>query len=168
MSAETLIQQAAADGVTLVLDPVGKVKARGNPEVLNRWAPILRKHKPEIVAALADAANDPNASRWRLTFADRDPLEVVTAPPMSRDEVTALYGAIDARPLPEPAAANVPTFEEWTAAAHALCNARADGDDEHRQALLDDYATTTPAYLRGILTWMQAETIIEQARRKEH
>lgn len=57
MTPETIIRQARVDGVTLILSPTGSIKAIGNGEAVNRWLPIIREHKPGIVAELR-AAND--------------------------------------------------------------------------------------------------------------
>lgn len=58
MNPATIIQQAAADGVSLILSPVGTIKATGEGAAVNRWLPLIREHKPGIVAALQEAAND--------------------------------------------------------------------------------------------------------------
>ena len=57
MTPEVIIEQVRADGVQLVLSPNGKIKASGGEGVINRWLPIIREHKPGIVAAL-QSAND--------------------------------------------------------------------------------------------------------------
>ena len=75
MTPAAIIQRAQADGVTLVLSPSGTIKAAGDREAVNRWLPIIREHKSEIVNelraasdsaydALPDAASD--ARRQRL------------------------------------------------------------------------------------------------------
>jgi len=58
MTLATIIKQASADGVSLILSPAGRLKATGDGAAVNRWLPIIREHKPAIVAALQDAAND--------------------------------------------------------------------------------------------------------------
>jgi len=58
MNAERILEQARADGVTLILSPAGTLKATGKQEVVQRWLPVLREHKPGILAALQAAAND--------------------------------------------------------------------------------------------------------------
>jgi hypothetical protein len=47
------IIREAADGVSLALSPPGTIKAVGDQVALNRWLPVLREHKPAILAALA-------------------------------------------------------------------------------------------------------------------
>lgn len=49
MSAETLIQQARAAGVTLRLEN-GKIKVRGKTSVVEKLTPTLRQHKSELIA----------------------------------------------------------------------------------------------------------------------
>lgn len=57
MSAATIIRAAENDGLRLALTDTGTVKCTGPKHVTERWAPQLRQHKAEIVAALT-AAND--------------------------------------------------------------------------------------------------------------
>lgn len=57
MTPAAIIQKARADGVTLLLSPSGTIKAAGDREAVNRWLPIIRKHKNEIVNELRAASN---------------------------------------------------------------------------------------------------------------
>ena len=57
MNTDTLIRAAVSDGLRLALTDVGTVKCIGPKQVTERWAPQLRQHKAEIVAAHT-AAND--------------------------------------------------------------------------------------------------------------
>ncbi len=57
MTPATIIQQAQADGVMLALSPTGSIKAVGNGEAVNRWLPVIRQHKAELLEELR-AAND--------------------------------------------------------------------------------------------------------------
>ncbi|OGA54971.1 MAG: hypothetical protein A3F74_17500 [Betaproteobacteria bacterium RIFCSPLOWO2_12_FULL_62_58] len=57
MTPATIIQKAQADGVTLILSPSGTIKAAGEREAVNRWLPIIREHKNEIVNELRAANN---------------------------------------------------------------------------------------------------------------
>lgn len=54
MSAASLIEQAAADGVGLAIaqDDSNTLKVLGNPQTVERWLPIIREHKPSILKAL--------------------------------------------------------------------------------------------------------------------
>ena len=58
MTPAVIIEQAAADGVRLALSPAGTIKATGNGDAVNRWLPLIREHKPGVLAALQEAAND--------------------------------------------------------------------------------------------------------------
>lgn len=57
MTPATIIKQAQADGVMLALSPTGTIKAVGNGEAVNRWLPVIREHKAELLDELR-AAND--------------------------------------------------------------------------------------------------------------
>lgn len=59
MNPATIIEQARADGVSLILSPAGTIKATGEGVAVSRWLPVIREHKPGIVVALQEAANDP-------------------------------------------------------------------------------------------------------------
>jgi hypothetical protein len=67
MSPSVLIREAAADGVNLALSSAGAIKAVGDQAAVNRWLPILREHKPALLAALAH----PNLSGVSPEFAVR-------------------------------------------------------------------------------------------------
>ena len=58
MTPAAIIKQATADGVNLALTPTGTIKATGDGTAVNRWLPVIREHKPGILAALQNAAND--------------------------------------------------------------------------------------------------------------
>jgi hypothetical protein len=53
MTTAAIIREAAADGVSLALSSAGTIKATGDQVAVNRWLPVLREHKPAILAALA-------------------------------------------------------------------------------------------------------------------
>ena len=57
MNVETIIRAAENDGLRLALTDIGTVKCIGTKQMTERWAPQLRQHKAEIMAALT-AAND--------------------------------------------------------------------------------------------------------------
>ena len=58
MNPARILERASADGVTLTLSPAGTIKATGDGAAVNRWLPVIREHKPGILAALQEAAND--------------------------------------------------------------------------------------------------------------
>jgi hypothetical protein len=53
-----IIRLANEAGVTLSLCRDGAIDIGGEVVAVNRWLPAIREHKPGIVAALQDAAND--------------------------------------------------------------------------------------------------------------
>jgi hypothetical protein len=53
MTPAAIIREAAADGVSLALSSAGTIKATGDQAAVNRWLPVLREHKPALLAALA-------------------------------------------------------------------------------------------------------------------
>lgn len=52
MTPTAIIRQAQADGVTLALSSAGTIKATGNGEAVNRWLPVIREHKAELLAVV--------------------------------------------------------------------------------------------------------------------
>ena len=58
MNPATIIREAQEDGVNLALSPAGTIKATGDASAVNRWLPVLRAFKPDILATLQGAAND--------------------------------------------------------------------------------------------------------------
>lgn len=83
-----LIAAALADGVTLRLDS-GKLKVTGDATAVNRWLPLIREQKSEIIEALKVGAGETaTASRWWLIhYADRDPVEVACCPDATQAEI---------------------------------------------------------------------------------
>ncbi len=57
MTPAAIIKTAATEGVRLALSPTGTIKASGDQAAVSRWIPLIREHKPGIVAELR-AAND--------------------------------------------------------------------------------------------------------------
>lgn len=52
MNSSEIIEQATAEGVTLVLSPAGTIKATGNPLAMEKWLPTIRDHKAGILCEL--------------------------------------------------------------------------------------------------------------------
>ncbi|MES2770400.1 MAG: hypothetical protein V4623_00190 [Pseudomonadota bacterium] len=67
MTPETIIQKAMADGVLLTLVTSDTIKAAGDKSKVAVWLPLIRQHKPSLVALLTPA-------------------------PMTADEVQAIHG----------------------------------------------------------------------------
>jgi hypothetical protein len=52
MTPATIIREAQAAGVNLILSPTGTMKATGDGAAVNLWLPVIREHKARIVEAL--------------------------------------------------------------------------------------------------------------------
>ena len=120
MKPATIITQTTADGVTLALSAVGTIKAIGEAVLVNRWLPLIREHKAEIIDVLKVGVGDKaTVSRWWLIhYPDRDPVEVACCPEATHAEVLERYpDAIAAEPFtPTIRQASAPmTTEEETA-----------------------------------------------------
>ncbi len=59
MTAIEIIQQAAAEGVTLTRSAAGTIKVKGEPAAVEQWLPTIRENKSGILAALEEAADQP-------------------------------------------------------------------------------------------------------------
>ena len=59
MTAAAMIKSAAADGLTVGLSAAGKIKATGGREAFNRWRPLLRQHKVDIIRLLRGSTLPP-------------------------------------------------------------------------------------------------------------
>jgi len=53
MNALAIIEAATADGLAVDLSPTGSLKAIGEQETVNRWCPLLKQHKAEIINLLS-------------------------------------------------------------------------------------------------------------------
>ena len=53
MNALSIIEAATAEGLTVNLSPTGSLKAIGEQEAVNRWCPLLKQHKAEIINLLS-------------------------------------------------------------------------------------------------------------------
>ena len=54
MTPAAIIREATADGVNLVLTSGDTIKATGTRGAVTRWLPMIREHKPGILAALKE------------------------------------------------------------------------------------------------------------------
>jgi hypothetical protein len=52
MEAIEVKKRAEADGIQFILDG-GKLKARGSHEVVNKWLPVIKKHKADLMTVLS-------------------------------------------------------------------------------------------------------------------
>ena len=127
MIPQTLIRDAARDGLTLAPTETGTLRVHGPKSVVAKWAPILKERKTEILAALRSPANDAHPgplatvtvtealiSHWRLP----DGRTLWVSPSETLEQVQARHpGAI---PLPDSVTVTEPTSAE-EAAAIAYC-----------------------------------------------
>lgn len=97
MSASAIIKEAISDGVNLALTERGTIKLSGEKLALQRWTPIIKMHKPEIMVALQPAT----ASRWRLIhYPDGAPVKTWTDPPATWTEILERHpDAVEAVPI---------------------------------------------------------------------
>lgn len=52
MEAIEVKKRAEADGIQFILDG-GKLKARGSHEVVNKWLPVIKKYKADLMTVLS-------------------------------------------------------------------------------------------------------------------
>jgi len=107
MTLATLLTQAHADGVTVTLDPPDRLKLRGDPATVARWAPRLRPHKDELVDLLTPR------HMWWITESDGTTWRSCFAPAATLTEVLAGYPD---RTTAE--AADLPTIEAEPGSRH--------------------------------------------------
>jgi hypothetical protein len=104
MTVQTIIRDAAADGVRLNLSPAGRIKILGKPSALEKWRPVIVEQKAEILTLLkpvpcsdrkVECDKQEGISRWwRFVYSNREPKEVSFSPLVTRAE--ALAGEADA------------------------------------------------------------------------
>jgi hypothetical protein len=100
MSPAEIIEKAAADGVDLSLSPAGNVNAAGDQSAVSRWLPTIREHKPAIISALMQAANEVSSWRWLLHYPKGDPVEASCSPVATRKEVLRMFpGTVAVEPI---------------------------------------------------------------------
>ncbi len=101
MTAETILRDSAAAGVTLSLSAAGTIKATGEKAAVASWLATITANRAAIITMLAEAANDPlRAGRWLIHFADRNPLPAAFLPAATHAEVLDTYpNALAAEPI---------------------------------------------------------------------
>ncbi len=93
MTPETIIRQSAADGVLIKLSPDGALKATGKQEHVDKWLPVIRDHKPEIIKTLSEAmtADEENSIlKWLMRIEETDPAIIEYVLNKCRADVDAL------------------------------------------------------------------------------
>lgn len=104
MKPATIITQATAEGVRLALSATGSVKVTGEHAAVNRWLPVIREHKAEIIDWLKIGNVDVSTAsrRWLFHFTDRNDLPVTFAPAVVHAAALACYpDAVAAEPIPD-------------------------------------------------------------------
>lgn len=76
MNPAAILEKSAADGVILSLSASGTLKANGDQEKVNKWLPVIRDHKPALIALLA--GNSMKAGR-AANFAEAEELRQLVA-----------------------------------------------------------------------------------------
>jgi hypothetical protein len=82
MTPATIIQTAKKEGLELSLSQNGNIKAAGDTETINRWLPIIRAHKSNIIPLLAlqpltmTEAEAQTVRAWLTHINETDPAEV--------------------------------------------------------------------------------------------
>ena len=54
MTTVDILEHANAEGVVLTLSSAGAIKVAGDQPVVDKWLPIIRDHKPELVQVLRE------------------------------------------------------------------------------------------------------------------
>jgi hypothetical protein len=91
-----VIREAAEDGVSLALSPAGTIKATGDQAAVNRWLPVLRAHKPDILAALTHRDLSGVSPEFAVRLSAED-LEDIAAGDIPMGTVQAFEAAAVAR-----------------------------------------------------------------------
>ena len=96
MTPAALIERVTADGLVVTLTSSGSIRITGDAMAVQRWTPVLRDRKSEVVAALQTAP----WWHWLVRFSDRDPLDVAFGSYVTADGVLAEYPeAASAEPI---------------------------------------------------------------------
>jgi hypothetical protein len=99
MNPATIIREAQADGVKLVLSPAGTIKVAGDGAAVNRWLAMIREHKAEIIDVLKVGAGAATSRWWLISYPGRD-VEVACYPEATRAEILERHpDAVAAKPL---------------------------------------------------------------------
>ena len=76
MTPQTILKQSAADGVLIKLAENGALKATGKQEHVDKWLPVIREHKPEIIRALSQSMTTDAENlilKWLMRIEETDP-----------------------------------------------------------------------------------------------
>lgn len=93
MNPAKIIKQSAADGVLIKLSADGALKATGDQKHVDKWLPVIREHKPEIIKTLSEAmtADEENlVLKWLMRIEETDPVIIDFVLSKCRMDVDAL------------------------------------------------------------------------------
>ncbi len=116
MNAVAIIDRARADGVTLALDPAGKLKATGEQAAVARWLPKVREHKPALVSLFSEPRR-----LWLVVLPTGERFSSSFTPPATLADVHACYPDAQVEPDGEPAPAHVTCVDSGHLLAHVTC-----------------------------------------------
>jgi hypothetical protein len=68
MRGDVVIRQAMSVGLHLSISLEGGVTIKGDPDIVRRWAPILRPHKAELIQRLPPQIEDWSVRNWRAFY----------------------------------------------------------------------------------------------------
>lgn len=154
MSAIEILDEARNLGVKLRVEG-DRIKAKGPRLAVERLLPVLREHKPQLLAALArpqPAAANPNtdSGHWLIIRAER--MERWFSPTMTRAELEACYPGAVLIALPEAEPQRLPTNEESDEITRLLAAVavREGFSEQERAEALDSALRDPQAALRCI------------------
>ncbi|MCL1860940.1 MAG: hypothetical protein FWG52_05325 [Proteobacteria bacterium] len=103
MTTATLLERILSGGVNVVLTDRGTVKLTGDDEAVERWIPVVRARKAELVEQLSrqEQAGGAVSCWWRVRFADGGALDVFSPSGNTLEGIRRAY----------PAAVGVEPFE---------------------------------------------------------
>jgi len=116
MTPKAIVTELRAAGVRLTIED-GKVRATGNKAALERWMPVIRERKAEIIEALKVGAGDTARSRaltaedealirrWLARIEETDPVTIAAVIEQCLNDAAAMSYFLE-RAAEEPPAAN--------------------------------------------------------------
>ncbi|MCL1860317.1 MAG: hypothetical protein FWG52_02105 [Proteobacteria bacterium] len=94
MTNATLLERILSDGVHVRLTASGTIKLSGRGDALERWAPVVKANKTELVRQLSLSC------WWRVRFADGGGLDVFTPSGDTQEGILRGYpAAVSAEPF---------------------------------------------------------------------
>src|SRR6476620_5516910 len=92
MKLSDILRVVGADGVDLQLDGANSIDVTGEEPAVLRWLPLIRTHKPAIVAILKDEKNDADIQHCSECKHGREPGRVRIFFCVGRDDLMPAYG----------------------------------------------------------------------------